>query len=90
MIDFFFFFRIGVVHIQNIYLYTSYLEQKVIAFRQLKYDYVKNTMDSKVGKLRRLSVKDGLLKDTIILQKQIGSLLKCTVSFRNKHSCFYS
>jgi hypothetical protein len=72
-------FSIGVVHIQNIYLYTSYLEQKVIAFRQLRYDYVKNTMSNKVGKLRRLSVKEGLLKETIILQKQIGALLKCNV-----------
>lgn len=69
------------VHIQNIYLYTSYLEQKVIAFRQLKYDYVKNTMGSKVGKLRRLSVKDGLLKETVVLQKQVGSLLKCNVKY---------
>ncbi|KAI7876483.1 ANTH domain-containing protein [Mucor mucedo] len=67
----------GVVHIQNIYLYTAYLEQKVIAYRHLRYDYVKNTMGSKEGRLRHLSVKDGLLKETIVLQKQIGSLLKC-------------
>ncbi|KAI9252525.1 ANTH domain-containing protein [Helicostylum pulchrum] len=67
----------GVVHIQNIYLYTAYLEQKVIAYRHLRYDYVKNTMGSKEGRLRRLSVKDGLLKETIVLQKQIGTLLKC-------------
>lgn len=63
------------------------MEQKVIAFRHLKYDYVKNTMESKEGKLRRLSVKDGLLKETVVLQKQIGTLLKCNVSkaqFTNK------
>lgn len=37
-------------------------------------------MGSKEGRLRHLSVKDGLLKETIVLQKQIGSLLKCNVS----------
>lgn len=75
----------GVVHIQNIYLYTAYLEQKVIAYRHLRYDYVKNTMGSKEGRLRRLSVKDGLLKETIVLQKQIGTLLKCNVSVCNRN-----
>lgn len=37
-------------------------------------------MGNKEGRLRRLSVKDGLLKETIVLQKQIGTLLKCNVS----------
>ncbi|KAI8375872.1 AP180 N-terminal homology domain-containing protein [Blakeslea trispora] len=67
----------GVVHIQNIYLYTAYLEQKVIAYRQLRYDYVKNVSGKKESRLRRLSIEDGLLKETIILQKQISTLLKC-------------
>ncbi|CAO3627259.1 unnamed protein product [Cunninghamella blakesleeana] len=67
----------GVIHIQNIYLYTAYLQQKVEAFRELKIDYVKATMGNKVGRLRRLSIKDGLLKETTVLQKQLGSLLKC-------------
>lgn len=75
------------VHIQNIYLYTAYLEQKVIAYRHLHYDYVKNTMGSKEGRLRHLSVKDGLLKETIVLQKQIGSLLKCNVSLFFLNQC---
>ncbi|KAI9301552.1 ANTH domain-containing protein [Cunninghamella echinulata] len=67
----------GVIHIQNIYLYTAYLQQKVDAYRELKIDYVKATMANKVGRLRRLSIKDGLLKETSVLQKQLGSLLKC-------------
>lgn len=71
---------LGVVHIQNIYLYTAYLEQKVIAYRHLKYDHIKNSMNNTEGKLRHLSVKDGLLKETVVLQKQIGTLLKCNVS----------
>jgi hypothetical protein len=74
--------KTGVVHIQNIYLYTAYLEQKVIAYRNTRYDHVKNTMGNKEGRLRHLSVKDGLLKETVVLQKQIGSLLKCNVRYQ--------
>jgi hypothetical protein len=37
-------------------------------------------MGRKEGRLRHLSVKDGLLKETVVLQKQIGTLLKCNVS----------
>lgn len=70
----------GVIHIQNIYLYTAYLQQKVEAYRELHVDYIKNTMASKVGRLRRLSIKDGLLKETMVLQKQVSALLKCKVS----------
>lgn len=76
----------GVIHIQNIYLYTAYLQQKVEAFRELKIDYVKATMGNKVGRLRRLSIKDGLLKETTVLQKQLGSLLKCNVSIYNNNN----
>ncbi|ORZ20213.1 AP180 N-terminal homology domain-containing protein, partial [Absidia repens] len=67
----------GVIHIQNIYLYTAYLQEKVAAYRELHIDYIKTTMSTKVGRLRRLSIKDGLLKETLVLQKQVGALLKC-------------
>ncbi|KAG0178287.1 hypothetical protein DFQ29_003666 [Apophysomyces sp. BC1021] len=67
----------GVVHIQNIYVYTDYLQQKILAYRELKTDYVKSTMANNVGRLRHLSVTNGLLKETMVLQKQISSLLKC-------------
>ncbi|KAI8968852.1 AP180 N-terminal homology domain-containing protein [Mycotypha africana] len=67
----------GVGHIQNIYVYTAYLENKVSAFRHLKMDPIKNTLNGKVGRLRHLSVQKGLLKETIVLQKQMGTLLKC-------------
>ncbi|CEI89773.1 hypothetical protein RMCBS344292_04121 [Rhizopus microsporus] len=67
----------GVVHIQNIYLYTAYLQQKVIAYRQSKVDYIKDTMGKKEGRLRHLSISDGLLKETVSIQKLIGTLLKC-------------
>ncbi|ORX55723.1 ANTH-domain-containing protein [Hesseltinella vesiculosa] len=67
----------GVIHIQNIYLYTAYLQQKVAAFREVRVDHIKATDANKVGRLRRLSIKDGLLKETMVLQKLISSLLKC-------------
>jgi hypothetical protein len=70
----------GVIHIQNIYLYTSYLQQKVAAYRELQVDYIKHTMATKVGRLRRLTIKDGLLKETMVLQNQVTALLKCKVS----------
>ncbi|SAM08845.1 hypothetical protein [Absidia glauca] len=67
----------GVIHIQNIYLYTSYLQHKVAAYRELQVDYIKHTMATKVGRLRRLTIKDGLLKETMVLQNQVTALLKC-------------
>lgn len=70
---------LGVVHIQNIYVYTDYLQQKVIAYRELRTDYVKSTMANNIGRLRHLSVANGLLKETVVLQKQISALLKCKV-----------
>ncbi|KAI8149176.1 ANTH domain-containing protein [Fennellomyces sp. T-0311] len=71
----------GTVHIQNIYAYTAYLQQKVHVFRQLGMDHVKFTMAHKTGKLRHLSVADGLLKETAFVQKLIGALLKCNFQF---------
>ncbi|KAI8070946.1 ANTH domain-containing protein [Gongronella butleri] len=67
----------GVIHIQNIYLYTAYLQQKVAAFREARVDHVKATATNKTSRLRRLSINDGLLKETLVLQKLIASLLKC-------------
>ncbi|KAI9279162.1 ANTH domain-containing protein [Sporodiniella umbellata] len=67
----------GIVHIQNIYSYTAYLQQKVAAFRQSNVDYVKDTAGKKEGRLRHKSISQGLLKETVVLQKLIGTLLKC-------------
>lgn len=78
---------VGVVHIQNIYLYTAYLQQKVIAYRQSKVDYIKDTMGKKEGRLRHLSISDGLLKETVSIQKLIGTLLKCNVRKKQSRRC---
>ncbi|KAI7901583.1 ANTH domain-containing protein [Cokeromyces recurvatus] len=64
-------------NIQNIYLYRAYLDERIIAFRNLKRDYIKETSSKKEGRLRHLRIEDGLLKDTTALQRQMESVLKC-------------
>ncbi|KAL1927304.1 hypothetical protein VTP01DRAFT_3933 [Rhizomucor pusillus] len=71
----------GTVQIENIYLYSTYLQQRTLAFRELGFDHAKLTMINKIGKLRKLSVDDGLLKETVIVQKVLSALLKCNLSF---------
>ncbi|GAN04401.1 hypothetical protein MAM1_0062d03861 [Mucor ambiguus] len=64
-------------NVQNIYLYRAYLDERVIAFRRLKRDYVAASSSKEEGRLRHLLVKDGLLKETAALQRQMESVLKC-------------
>ncbi|KAI7879392.1 ANTH-domain-containing protein [Lichtheimia hyalospora FSU 10163] len=71
----------GTAHIQNIYVYSAYLQQKIMAFRELGVDHVKSTMSNKTGRLRRMTIDQGLLKETVLVQKLIGSLLKCNFHF---------
>jgi hypothetical protein len=66
-------------HVRNIRQYSAYLEEKVLAYRELHVDYVKSTANGKGGRLRRLPVSQGLLRETSILQRQIAGLLKCQV-----------
>lgn len=68
------------MQIENIYLYSTYLQQRTLAFRELGIDHAKSTMANKIGKLRRLSVDNGLLKQTVIVQKVLSALLKCNVN----------
>lgn len=63
--------------VQNIYLYRTYLDERIVAFQHLKRDYVKETSFKKEGRLRHLSVSEGLLKETSALQRQIENVLKC-------------
>jgi hypothetical protein len=66
------------------------LDERVIAFRHLKRDYVAESSSKEEGRLRHLFVKDGLLKETAALQRQMESVLKCKViySIRSKRiSC---
>lgn len=60
----------------NIRRYAEYLIARAKAFDATKTDYVR----SGPGRLKRLSVDKGLLRETEIVQKQIRALLRCDVS----------
>jgi hypothetical protein len=65
--------------VQNIHLYVAYLNEKIVAYRHLKRDYIKESVPNKEGRLRHLSVPNGLLKETSALQRQIENVLCCKV-----------
>lgn len=74
-------YGIAPANVQNIYLYRAYLDERVIAFKHLKRDYVTESSSKEEGRLRHLFVKDGLLKETAALQRQMESVLKCKVIY---------
>lgn len=59
----------------NIRRYSDYLIQRAESFPSTKTDYVRNGM----GRLKRLSVDKGLLRETESVQKQIRALIRCDV-----------
>ncbi|KAI8389352.1 AP180 N-terminal homology domain-containing protein [Blakeslea trispora] len=74
-------------HVQNIYLYRAYLDERLIVYRQLDRDYVRRVHDGE-HRLRHLSVAHGLLSETDALQRQMASVLKCkfNVSEEGEHA----
>lgn len=60
---------------KNIRHYANYLAQRAIAFRETKFDFVRGSE----GRLEKLSVDKGILREAEILQHQIAALLKCDV-----------
>lgn len=60
---------------RNIRNYTQYLLERARAFRDTRVDYVR----SGEGRLKKLSVDKGLLRETEAVQHQIGALVKCDV-----------
>lgn len=60
----------------NIRRYAEYLMTRAKAFDATKTDYVR----SGPGRLKRLSVDKGLLRETEVVQRQIRALLRCDVS----------
>lgn len=70
-----------VSHIVNIRTYKEYLNKRIDAYGKFRVDHVKATMTNKVGRLRHLSVPDGLLKETTVLQDLIQSILNTRVRF---------
>ncbi|PLN84555.1 ANTH-domain-containing protein [Aspergillus taichungensis] len=57
----------------NIRRYSDYLISRARAFEKTKTDYVRSGQ----GRMRRLTVEKGLLRETEIVQRQIRALLKC-------------
>jgi phosphatidylinositol-binding clathrin assembly protein len=59
----------------NIRRYSDYLLEKARAYRDTKTDFVK----SGSGRLKRLTVDKGLLRETEAVQEQMRTLLRCNV-----------
>jgi len=60
---------------QNIRRYSEYLTARAKAYAETKTDYVR----SGPGRLKKLTVEKGLLREVEIVQKQIRALLRCNV-----------
>lgn len=67
----------------NIRRYAEYLMTRAKAFDATRTDYVR----SGPGRLKRLSVDKGLLRETEVVQKQIRALLRCDVCQPPKLDC---
>ena len=69
---------------ENIRDYARYLQVRVQAWRELKYDYASQRPSAEqAGRLKKLSVEKGLLREVEGLSRLTGALLKCKVH----HSC---
>ena len=62
---------------RNIRHYNDFLLERARTFKETKVDFVRNGE----GRLKRLSVEKGLLRETEAIQTQIAALLECDVSF---------
>ncbi|KAI8626719.1 ANTH-domain-containing protein [Xylariaceae sp. FL1651] len=60
---------------RNIRHYAAYLAERVRAYKDTKIDWVR----AKETRLESLSVDKGLLRETEVVQRQLGALLKCDV-----------
>ncbi|KAI9654446.1 MAG: hypothetical protein M1831_005412 [Alyxoria varia] len=58
---------------RNIRAYSDYLIERARAYAKTRYDYVGGGQ----GRLKRLSIDKGLLRETETVQEQIQALLKC-------------
>jgi hypothetical protein len=58
-----------------------YLEEKVGVYRELKVDFTKVGSEKGGGRLRKLSVAKGLLREVKTLQRQLETLLNCKVCY---------
>jgi len=60
----------------NIRRYYEYLNERVRGYRDTKTDFVR----AGVGRMKRLTIDKGLLRQTEIVQDEIEALIRCDVS----------
>ncbi|EME89060.1 ENTH domain-containing protein [Pseudocercospora fijiensis CIRAD86] len=58
---------------QNIRVYSEYLLSRAVAYERSKCDFVR----SGEGRMKRLTVDKGLLRETEVVQSQIKALVRC-------------
>jgi len=65
---------------ENIRDYSRYLQVRVQAWRELKYDYASQRPNGEqMGRLKKLEVEKGLLREVEGVSRLIGAVLKCKV-----------
>ena len=65
---------------ENIRDYARYLQLRVQAWRELKFDYASlRPNDEQIGRLKKLEVEKGLLREVEGVSRVVGALLKCKV-----------
>jgi len=65
---------------ENIHDYARYLQVRTQAWRELKYDYAaQRPGPDQAGRLKKLSVEKGLLREVEGVSRLTGALLKCKV-----------
>lgn len=62
---------------RNIRRYSDYFIARARGFADTKVDYVRNGQ----GRLKRLTVDKGMLRETEAVQRQIKALLRCDVGW---------
>lgn len=63
---------------RNIKVYSQYLTERARTYGKTNQDYVGGAS----GRLKRLTVDKGLLREVEAIQDQIHALLRCDVCFR--------
>ena len=66
---------------ENIRDYSRYLQVRVQAWRELKFDFAsQNSNGDQNGRLKKLDVEKGLLREVEGVSRLVGALLKCKVN----------
>jgi phosphatidylinositol-binding clathrin assembly protein len=65
---------------ENIRDYARYLQVRVQSWREFKADYASERPNAEqMGRLKKLSVEKGLLREVEGVSRLVGALLKCKV-----------